>query len=180
MDGIVLAAGYSSRAETNKMMLQYKGKPLIEHAITLLSAYCDRVIVVTGHYHNEMKSFLTKLPKVDVAYNRNYSNGMFSSILVGVGKTKGDFMILPGDVPTIQPETIEKVLSGTQNIRVPSFNHRLGHPIYFHKEYRDLLLQTSFDNLKSFRNQYAFEIIEVNDPGILKDVDRLADYHTLP
>ncbi|MBN2540871.1 MAG: nucleotidyltransferase family protein [Bacilli bacterium] len=179
MDGIVLAAGYSSRAKTNKMMLIYKGKPLIDHAITLLRTFCERVIVVTGHFHTEIANHLKEIPEVLLVYNPNYSNGMFSSILAGVRETKSDFLILPGDVPTILPSTIERLLSGSLEIRVPSTNHHLGHPIYFNHKYKTELLKTNHPNLKAFRNDHSFEIIEVDDPGILLDIDHMDDYHTL-
>ncbi len=176
VDGIVLAAGYSSRAATNKMIFEYRHRPMIISTIETMHAVCDRVIVVTGHHHDELVPILECLDYVKIVYNQNYSQGMFTSIKRGVLETDNDFFIVPGDYPVIKASTYYEILESTGRIRVPSFNHRLGHPIFFEKEFKTLLLDTKESNLKDFRNKYDFEIIEIEDPGILQDIDDESDY----
>jgi len=43
--GIVLAGGKSSRVKGNKSLLEYKGKPLIQHAVDVLGQVCDKVVI---------------------------------------------------------------------------------------------------------------------------------------
>jgi molybdenum cofactor cytidylyltransferase len=62
---------------------------------------------------------------------------------------------------------------------VPSFSFKLGHPIFFNQSYKDVLLNTMYDNLKSFRNAYDYEIIDVDDEGILFDIDTIEDFNRL-
>ncbi len=179
IDGIVLAGGYSSRAKTNKMMFSYKNKPLISHAIEKMHQFCETVIVITGYYHDEMIDFLKSFDFVKVIYNENYSKGMFSSIQKGVKEVENDFFIIPGDYPKIKPSTYRKILNAAGDIRVPSFNYHLGHPIFFKKEFKQRLLETKFSNLKEFRNHYNFTIVEVFDDGVLMDIDYKEDLNIL-
>lgn len=178
-DGIVLAGGYSSRANTNKMCLEYRGKPLILNTIMTMHKVCKRVIVVTGHHHKEIYEVVKELDYVDVVYNKDYNKGMFSSILAGVSKVNNSFFIIPGDYPTVKKKTYEEMIEVNNGIVVPSFDYHLGHPILFDKSFKVKMLETKHSNLKDFRNEYSFHIVEVNDPGILLDIDSLEDYKKL-
>jgi len=179
VDGIVLAGGFSSRAKTNKMILMYKDKELILHTIETMHKFCNRIIVVTGHYHNDLVRLLGEYTYITITYNKNYKSGMFSSILKGVEKTKNDFFIIPGDSPLVTENTYKELIAVNKDIAVPSFNMRLGHPIFFKKNFKEKLLSTNLTNLKDFRNTYEFYILETDDSGVLIDIDDLNDYKNL-
>ncbi|XMB72118.1 nucleotidyltransferase family protein [Mycoplasmatota bacterium WC30] len=179
VDGIVLAGGFSSRAKTNKMCFEYQGKALILHAIETMHEVCQNIIVVTGHYHNEISELLSNIQYVKIAYNKDYEKGMFSSILTGVKQTTDSFFIIPGDYPKIKVSTYRKILNSNGFVIVPSYQNRLGHPIYFDKSFKQKILITDHNNLKSFRNDYQFKIVDVLDEGILIDIDDLDDYKNL-
>ena len=179
IDGIILAAGFSSRAKTNKMLLEYHKKPIILHTIETMHKVCDHIIVVTGHYHKETVERLKDFNYITFAYNKDYEKGMFSSIKTGVKETSNSFFIIPGDYPSVEVETYGMILKNNDDIIVPSFQNRLGHPIYFDKSFKERILETTHSNLKEFRNDFAFKIVSVNDPGILFDVDDLNDYKIL-
>ena len=175
--GIILAGGYSSRAESNKMVLKYKNTEIIRHAIMAMQDYCTRVIVVTGHYHNDILEVVKDFEKVKVVRNLNYSQGMFSSVKVGVREVDDDFFVTPGDYPLIKKPTYEKILAAKGIIRVPTFNNRRGHPIFIGKELIKSLIDEKEDsNLKLFRNKYEITNVETEDSGILKDIDTVNDY----
>ncbi len=178
-DGIVLAGGFSSRAKTNKMCLEYQGKALILHAIETMHEVCQNIIVVTGHYHKEIMDLLSDIEYIKIAYNDDYKQGMFSSIITGVKQTTNSFFIIPGDYPKIKVSTYRKILEYDDSVIVPSYKKRLGHPIYFDKSFKQKILVTNHNNLKSFRNDYQFKIVDVLDEGILIDVDDLDDYKKL-
>ncbi|MCK4551968.1 MAG: NTP transferase domain-containing protein [Tenericutes bacterium] len=178
-DGIVLAGGFSSRANTNKMFLEYNGKPLILNTIETMHEVCKNIIVVTGHYHESMIELFLNIDYVKVVYNKHYSDGMFSSIKVGVLATANSFFIIPGDYPNVKINTYNCMIKANKQIVVPSYQHRLGHPILFDKSFKKMILTTNHNNLKDFRNDYEFAILEVDDSGILFDVDDLNDYKKL-
>jgi molybdenum cofactor cytidylyltransferase len=178
-DGIILAGGYSSRLGQNKMNIIFKNKPVIIHTIKQMQAACENVYLVTGFYHDEIIQLVKDLDDIHVTYNPNYAQGMFSSIKHGVQYVQNNFFIIPGDYPLVDSEVYHKMKLGTQAIRVPSFSFKLGHPIYFDYSFKDKILNTQLTDLKSFRNQYDFEIINVNNSGILFDLDTSEDVNKL-
>src|SRR6056297_2277252 len=179
VDGIILAGGYSRRLGRNKMSIVYKNKPVIRHTIEHMQAVCNSIYVVTGFYHDEIKRLIEDIEEVQVVYNADYDKGMFTSVQKGVACTMHDFFIIPGDYPLVQTTVYDEILLGTKGIRVPSFSFKLGHPIFFNQHFKEKLLKTSKDNLKSFRDAYDYEIINVDDEGILFDIDTISDYKKL-
>ena len=175
-EGIVLAGGFSSRFNTNKMCAVFKGKALILHTIKTMLEVCEEVFVVTGYYHDEISTLLSDMNKVKIIYNENYDLGMFSSVKAGVCHVNHNFFIIPGDYPLVDVTTYYNLIKGSKRIRVPSFDKHLGHPIYFDYSMSKEILNTDKNNLKDFRNQYDFEIIDVNDRYILLDIDKVDDF----
>ncbi|MFW6285405.1 MAG: nucleotidyltransferase family protein [Bacillota bacterium] len=176
-EGIVLAGGYSSRVNANKMALIYHGKPLILSTIEAMKPHVSRVVVVSGHHHGSLRLLLKGMPEVTLVKNPNYDEGMFSSIKVGMQHTNGDVFIIPGDCPMVNPKTYEQLKKGDQPIRVPAHEGKRGHPIFIASTLRNALLQApNSTNLKTFRDAQGFETIAVDDPGILIDVDTKEDY----
>lgn len=175
---IILAAGYSSRAQTNKMLLPYEGKPLILHAIDGVRPYVNNVFVVTGHYHQEILGIVKGLNKVTVILNEQYQNGMFSSVLKGVEAVHEDFFILPGDCPFVSKKTYLALLESKNPISVPAYQGQTGHPLFIkHALKTDLLSFPPTSNLQVFRDQFDFEIVPVDDPYVLIDIDTVEDFN---
>ena len=85
---ILLAAGQSKRLKSeNKLIKLYKKKPLINHPLnTLHKSKVNKVIVVLGHQHKEVKKIIKKNKKNIFIYNKDYKKGMASSIKVGLKK----------------------------------------------------------------------------------------------
>ena len=175
-DGIVLAGGFSSRFKQNKMCVEYLGKALILHTVCTMLKICDRVYVVTGHYHHEITKVLEGYDKVEVIFNKGYSEGMFSSVKLGVHHVNHDFFIIPGDYPLVNESTYKKLLLGSKDLRVPSYNMHLGHPLFISYSLKNSLLNTENTSLKDFRNQIGYEIIEVEDEYIHLDIDTINDF----
>jgi molybdenum cofactor cytidylyltransferase len=177
IEGIILAGGYSSRIKRNKMTLLYNGKPIICNVIESMMDYCSKIVIVTGHYHDEIVEAVSNYDKVIIKRNINYDLGMFSSVISGVTEINSDFFLTPGDYPLIQKETFKQLVDASGVIRVPIFNNRKGHPIFISKELIEPLLNESLDsNLKVFRDRYKVNYVETSDEGVLIDVDTMEDY----
>lgn len=176
---IILAGGKSTRMGTNKMLLDYKGHPLLWYTIQSVKPFVSRVIIVTGRYDQEIRKAL-KEENVTFIYNKDYELGMFSSVLTGVKLIKEDFMILPGDCPFVNKETFQKILNGTGDIRYPKSDEIEGHPLYISKKYKDELLKFGLDNnLKMFRDSKKCEIIIVEDKNIGMNLNSILDFSRL-
>ena len=180
MVGIVLAGGSSTRAKLNKLLLEVDRKPLICHTINTISPFVDKVIVVTGKYHDELIKVVTNC---EIVFNSNHEKGMFSSVLTGIKKAIGnDALLIPGDITNVSYETIQKLLKGYKPIRIPSYNGKTGHPVYLSKEYVKMLSNEPIDyKLCDFiaKHHNDVETIEVNDSYINFDIDTIEDYNKL-
>ncbi|MDA3847111.1 MAG: nucleotidyltransferase family protein [Vallitaleaceae bacterium] len=190
LSAIVLTAGYASRAKVNKITLKIDGLTVIERILLMLKPYCESIVVVTGHYHDEISEIMKYHPSVTVVKNERYDLGMFSSVQAGVRLMKNDFILIPGDYPLIEPTTIVAITKGTCNangiasgkinsdIVVPTYNGRKGHPIVIKQRLIQPLLEEDIgSNLKVFRDRYEVAYIPVEDEGILLDIDTIDDYH---
>ncbi len=172
--GIILAAGYSSRAKTNKMLLSVDGVPIILYAIRGMMPYVRHIWIVTGHDSQSIIDALAGIDFVTCVKNEAYDKGMFSSVIKGLSMVSEDVFILPGDCPFVKGETYERLLQGNKEIRVPAYQKRKGHPLFIGED----LVPKAMDmpegsTLKTFRDQYPMEIIDVDDPHILHDIDTM-------
>lgn len=179
-EGIILAAGYSSRTKNNKMLFSIGGKSFIRHAIEGMKPFVSHVFIVTGHYDQEIRKEVSDIKDASCVYNAQYDLGMFSSIQTAVKVISDDFFVLPGDCPFVKGSTYEALLHGSKEMRVPSFDGKKGHPLWISKHLIEPLLKEPIEsNLKAFRNRYDLEIIEVHDPKILTDIDTNEDFQKL-
>lgn len=181
VDTIILAGGMSRRFKKNKLATLYDGKPLVYHTIKTFLDFSENVTLVTGHYNIDyLKGFIDH-DKIRIIHNKDYELGMFSSVKTGVSITKNDFFLIPGDYPLVKQETIRILLANKGVIKVPTHGGRKGHPIFISKELIDSLNKEPItSNLKAFRNRHDVNYIEVEDEGILLDVDYFEDLEKLP
>ena len=119
---ILLAAGQSKRLKSeNKLIKLYKKKSLINHSLnTLHKSKVNKVIIVLGHQHNEVKKIIKKNKKNIFIYNKNFRKGMASSIKVGLRKiTRNDkgFIIVQSDMPFIKTVDIDKIFNSIKKTK---------------------------------------------------------------
>ncbi|MGE5341438.1 MAG: nucleotidyltransferase family protein [Candidatus Omnitrophota bacterium] len=181
--GVIPAAGLSSRTGNFKPALLIRGKPLIACAIESMVAWCREIIVVGGYNIETIRELTRHYANVRVVCNPHYATGMFGSVKVGIRQGTGQwFFLVPGDCPSIDPAVYETLLDSrdrdpTQTIFIPVKDGRHGHPVLMHRRHiPDILREPEESNLKLFINRHNFFSVEVNDPGILFDVDTMADY----
>ncbi len=81
---ILLAAGNSTRMGSPKQLLDFRGRPLLRHAVeTALAAECGPVVVVLGAHEMEMRAAVEGLA-VEIAINPHWAEGMGTSIQAGL------------------------------------------------------------------------------------------------
>lgn len=180
IDAVILAGGCSVRFKSNKLLFPINDKPLIIHTIESLKDFVSHIYVVTGHYHDEITEVIKNIDKVSIIYNPNYMNGMFSSVQVGIKATNNDILLIPGDCPFVNEKTIQQLIDGKGLIRCPAYKGKNGHPLFIKKELKEEILKLSSDsNLKTYRDQIGYEIIDCDDPHIFIDIDTIKDYQNL-
>ncbi len=178
IEGVVLAAGLSTRVGENKLILDVDGKTVIERCILGMYDICSKIIVVGGHRVEDIEDILGNYSKVELIYNPNYLDGMFSSVKKGITNIKEErFFLIPGDYAVVNKKTYEDMLKVDNDIVIPMHNGRKGHPLLM-KSYliEELLKDISCKTLRDFIGKKGFIPIIVKDPGILMDIDTMEDY----
>jgi molybdenum cofactor cytidylyltransferase len=116
--GIVLAAGTSSRLGATKQLLEFDGKPLVQHAVDAASgAGLDEIIVVLGHDAALVEAALRLPSNGRVVLNPRYERGLSTSLAVGLQATdpaSEAAVVLLADQPGV---TAAHVLALTEGFR---------------------------------------------------------------
>ncbi|MCM3117379.1 nucleotidyltransferase family protein [Neobacillus sp. MER 74] len=185
MEAIVLAAGFSSRANAFKMTLPLGKMSVLEQTISKFEGLCSKVIVVAGFQAELIQVEMEKIIKknaysfqIKYIYNENFNRGMFSSIQKGCNEVNAPtFFITPGDCPLVKKETVQQLAEQEGNVIIPSFNFKGGHPIKLSSEVQQKILKTNPDsNLRVVLNKYEKKYLNVEDPGVLLDMDTPEEY----
>ncbi len=106
--------------------------------------------------------------------------GMGFSIAAGVAARSdgGGWLVLPGDMPLVRPSSLVRVAQGLAHHAVVYAQHRgrRGHPVAFGAELFSELVQLSGDEgARRLMARYPSFGIELDDPGVLVDVDTSDD-----
>jgi molybdenum cofactor cytidylyltransferase len=183
---IVTAAGSAERFGGKKLLAPIAGEPLLDHTIrSLLEGGVTEVIVVVGTAaRNELERDVNALsdPRVRPVENPDPSRGMFSSIQIGAATANGDaLVVLPGDMPYVRPETVRAVIAKYRErpaIVSPRYKGKRGHPVVMPLSLRDEIAATvPTANLHDVIHHHQDERVDldVDDPGVGRDVDTPAD-----
>jgi molybdenum cofactor cytidylyltransferase len=106
------------------------------------------------------------------------------SIATGVAERSGapGWLVLPGDMPLVQPATLLAVATALEQYPVvyAQYRGRRGHPVGFAAElYSELVLLTGDDGARRVVARYPAFGQEVPDAGALMDLDTPADLAVL-
>ena len=93
---ILLAAGESKRIPNeNKLLKKFRGKPLINHILKpLIKSKVNKIIIVLGYEHIKIKKLILQSKKITLIINKNYKNGISSSIKLGLKKINRKIKVL--------------------------------------------------------------------------------------
>jgi len=110
--------------------------------------------------------------------------GMGYSIACGVGARPNatGWLILPGDMPMVLPSTLQAVARELNEHAVVYAQHRgrRGHPVGFAAElYSELVALSGDEGARRLVGRYPAYGVEVDDPGVLIDIDTQADLDRL-
>ncbi len=187
---ILLAAGQSRRLKNeNKLIKIFKNKPLIHHALnSVQNSKIKKLIIVLGYELKEVKKKIKKNKKIIFVHNKNYKNGMSSSIKSGLKKiSKKDkgFIILQSDMPFVKTSDINKIHNSIIRkkylVHALKYKNRIGNPIGF-----DISILKKFKKIrgnvgakymvKRLKNSTNF--IKVSSSRVFKDFDKASDFRS--
>jgi len=187
ISSILLAAGQSKRMNgENKLTKKIKGLPLINHSIkNILNSSIDEIIIVLGHEKEIIEKFIDKDKKIKLVFNKNFDNGMASSIKVGLDHLSRNtevFFICLGDMPEVKPNIYNKLVENKNNnkIVVPIYNNIQGNPVLFPMSMKKEIMQLDGDvGAKEVlsKNQDKILNLKINDEGIIKNYNTLDSFN---
>jgi molybdenum cofactor cytidylyltransferase len=193
---IVLAAGLSRRMGRFKLLLPWGARTVIGQVVaTREAAGVAEVVVVTGHRATDVAAALAGT-SARIVFNPDYATGeMLSSIQTGLRAANPKGLADPsglhapkaallclGDQPQMEVATVRAVLTagaaaGWEQIIVPSFQMRGGHPTLLPRAiWPDILAAT--DTLRTVlvaHKNYTY-YLSVDTPSVLADLDTMEDY----
>ena len=186
--GILLAAGQSKRLKNeNKLIKIFKNKPLINHALnSVKNSKIKKIIIVLGYQFKEVKKKIKKNKKIIFVHNKNYENGMSSSIKSGLKKiSKKDkgFIILQSDMPFVKTSDINKIYNSLIRkkylVHALKYKNRIGNPIGF-----DISILSKIKKIKGNigakymvkRLKNSTNYIKVSSEKVFKDFDKASDF----
>jgi len=122
--GIILAGGKSSRMGTDKGMMFYKGRPMIQHILDPMAKICQRILIVTSNPMYGMFGFeLVKDEKPDY--------GPVMGVLSGLRRSDTELnLVLSCDAPFVNFELMKQLIRNSDDTDVVAASSSVGvHPL---------------------------------------------------
>ena len=188
ISAIVLAAGESKRMGRPKQLLEWQGKPLLQHSLeSLINSAVDEIILVLGHEADRIRATLPALP-IKIVINPDYQQGMASSLrrgLLAADRSSEAFLVLLADQPGIGPEIMNTIIrtfrqaDPRRGIVRPVCRGRRGHPVLIGAQYREEVLRLQGDlGARQILMNHPGDVLEIDveDNAILEDIDTPEEY----
>lgn len=183
--GILLAAGRGRRFDPtggrNKLLQPLPGgEAVVTASARHLLSVVPRVIAVVPPDDGGVAAMLRALG-CDLTVCEAADTGMGASLVQAVRHSlpSDGWLVALGDMPFVAQATLARlrdaVVDGA-SIAVPVHAGRRGNPVAFGSAHRDALLALGGDQgARRLLHTHAVTELAVDDPGILRDIDTLAD-----
>ena len=186
--GILLAAGAGKRFGGGKLkQVLPNGLAICVASARNLAAAVDHVVAVVRPGDTVIYDLLAAEPNIKIVVCERAEDGMGHSLAAAVAASPidTDWIVALGDMPLIKPETIRAVAESVENgaaFAMPNYKRQRGHPVGIHSRFRaDLIALEGDAGARAIiaANNSAVTFVEVDDSGVLVDVDTIADYKNL-
>jgi molybdenum cofactor cytidylyltransferase len=184
--GLVLAAGGSSRLGRPKQLLDWHGRPLLQHVLGVArDCRFDQLLCVVGGGADGVRSAID-FSGVTVVENPAFGEGCSSSIaaaLSAIDPRCGALVLMLGDQPGVRASTVHALLAGrgAAPLAVCRYADGRGHPLAFSRELFGELGALHGDKaVWKLMDRFAAEVVEVRVDGpVPPDIDTEEDYAAL-
>jgi molybdenum cofactor cytidylyltransferase len=188
---VVLAAGCGGRfsARQSKLVADYRGRPLLRHAVeAALASHAHPTIVVTGFDRARVEATLDGLP-VTCVHNADYASGLASSLCVGMAQVTAGAgaLVLLGDMPGVTPEILNQLIAEFRGAPAgcpavaPTRQGKRGNPVLLARALFAEIMQLRGDE-GARRLLHAVDgVIDlpIDSDAVTTDVDTFADLEAL-
>ena len=179
---VVLAAGKGSRflAPSHKLVQSVGGTTVLGATLAhVIESQLPLVVVTTAALAGEAARFVASRDVLVLA-DAEAARGMGHTLAAGVGARAdaSGWLVLPADMPLVQPETLRTVARALPGHAAVFAQHagRRGHPVGFSAElFSELLSLTGDEGARRLLARYPAHAADVADAGVLMDIDTEAD-----
>jgi molybdenum cofactor cytidylyltransferase len=192
VSAVVLAAGASTRMGRAKQLLPLGETSVLARTLeNVRSAGLDDIVLVLGASAEAIRRQLPQslLQGVKIVVNHAYGQGMASSLREGlsaVDRQSDAALIILGDQPFLQPLTLHQIIDRYRGSRaqivVPTYQGERGNPVLLDRSVfsEATALEGDVGCRAIFANHLeGISKVEVEDMGVLLDLDDPADYERL-
>lgn len=188
MVGILLAAGQGSRFGSDKLLHRLPdGTPLAVAAARSLRQACDRLIAVLRPGSDTLAGLLAA-EGCEIVICQEAEAGMGHSLAAGVRASPValGWVVALADMPFIAATSYQAVVAALRagaSLAASEFRSQRGHPVGFAGQWFEQLAALTGDHggkpiLAAHRDEMV--LCPVDDPGVLRDIDRPADLPASP
>ena len=170
---VILAAGTSSRLGQQKLLMDFRGRPLIEYALAAARRW--QPVVVCGP---EVADHLARRSDLELVHNDAPEFGMTHSLALANRFVASDvpMLVLLGDKPLLTEGLIETICGDADEADVvyPARGEEPGHPVWLSPRARRFIeYLPAGDTLRLLRENpnLVARSVETTDPGAYFDVD---------
>lgn len=176
---IVLAAGASSRFGSTKQLADYRGEPLVRHAVRAAETCCgSRTVLVTGNEWQRVHDACAPLQGFLVR-NERYGHGLSTSIacaVQAVRDTASAVLLLLADQPLVTPAHLRALIAAwngsATDIVCSGYAGTFGPPVIFPAACFDEMLELRGDQgARVILERHAARVARVPFEEAATDVD---------
>jgi molybdenum cofactor cytidylyltransferase len=189
VSAILLAAGAGSRFGGGKLLADFEGRPLIEHAlITLREAPVGETVVVVGPDAEKLREVCGPFG-ARLVENPDWEQGQSTSVKSGLramGLLTRAALVLLGDQPLVGTEVVVRLVAafeGGAKVAVATYGGKRRNPALFSREVWPLLLEelSGDEGARRFMRCHPDLVVEVpcDEVGSPADVDTREDLRRL-
>ncbi len=186
---IVLAAGASLRLGKPKQLLQFQGKTLLRRAVENAVETNFKTIVVLGANFERATAEIEDL-EIEICFNKNWHNGMSSSLKTGLKKlleiapNPSAVIITLCDQPFINSQVFNNLAETFEKTNAPivasEYAETVGVPALFSYSMFDELLNLSADEgARKIIRKHLTSVRKISVPQAEIDIDTAEDYQKL-
>lgn len=183
---VVPAAGKGRRfgGSLHKLMQPFENSTVLGTTLRRAVESQLPVVLVTTSAMLPLARTHLALRDIIVLSDEEAARGMGASIASGIAERSGapGWLVLPGDMPLVQPSTLLAVAAALEQHPVVYAQHRgrRGHPVAFAAElYSELIHLNDDDGARRVLLRYPAHGEETQDGGVLMDVDTVSDLENL-
>jgi CTP:molybdopterin cytidylyltransferase MocA len=171
-----------------KALLPYREETFLDTLTALVGARCSPVIVVLGAHAARIRAGAVR--PATFVLNPDWARGMTTSLQCGlraVPPSADGVLFTLVDHPAAAPDTLDALLAPpcagrAPLVRVPRYRDTRGHPIWFDRQLIAEFLALPPEGAAREvvrRHVDRTEFLDLDDPGIVADIDNPDDYRSL-